>query len=224
MYLMGFSFAYIALIDDVSADEVAIRLAKKQTIDIEKHKKILLEAEKFLSGFDTLYSKFIESSSQYAVVNIGKISISRPGKMKIEYLKPEKSVLIMKDDKVVYYDKELDSVSYGDVENNPLEILLYKNVSLWLDSRLTRIENSKNTLEIQISPEIPNALRGDFSEFLSVVLVFEKNPMRLVRVRKIDVNNHSVNIQLIDPQYNVKFPKNAFPYSNPRGDKINKKR
>jgi len=205
---------------DAFADEIAVRKASKENIDTKKHEATINKVNQFLSSFDTMYSKFVESSSRYASISKGMISISRPGKIKVEYISPEESMVIIKNDKVVYFDKDLDTVSYGSVDSNPLAILLYKNVSILENTRLSSLIDSNNTIEIQVSPEVPNALKDDFSEFMSLTLVFQKDPMKLLRIKRTDVNNHSVNIRLLNPKYDVKFSKDAFPYSNPRGDKI----
>ena len=210
----------ISYIGTAYADQIAVRKASKETVEIKGHEETIKNIEMFLSSFDTMSSRFVETSSRYASINKGKISISRPGKIKVEYISPDKSLVIIKNDKVVYYDQELDTVSYGNVDNNPLAVLLYKNISLLENSRLTGIINDNNTIEIEISPEIPNALKDDFSEFMSLTLVFQKDPMKLLRIKRTDVNNHSISIRLINPKYNVEFSKDAFPFSNPRGDKI----
>jgi outer membrane lipoprotein-sorting protein len=83
---------------------------------------------KYLQNFDSLKSDFIQVNNNGNVLS-GKISILRPGKVRVEY--KEIPILIISDGKkIASINKELDSITFYRIKDIPLALLLFKNFSL----------------------------------------------------------------------------------------------
>ena len=86
------------------------------------------EILKYLQNFNSLISNFIQANNNGNVLT-GKISILRPGKVRVEY--NEIPLLIISDGrKIASINKELDSITFYRIQDIPLALLLFKNFSL----------------------------------------------------------------------------------------------
>ena len=86
------------------------------------------EILKYLQNFNSLKSNFIQVNNNGNVLT-GKISILRPGKVRVEY--NEIPLLIISDGrKIASINKELDSITFYRIQDIPLALLLFKNFSL----------------------------------------------------------------------------------------------
>ena len=82
----------------------------------------------YLQSFDSLKSDFIQVNSNGDVLS-GKISILRPGKVRVDY--NELPILIISDGKkLASINKELESITFYRIKDIPLAPLLFKNFSL----------------------------------------------------------------------------------------------
>ncbi len=104
---------------------------------------------KYLQNFDSLKSDFIQVNNNGNVLS-GKISILRPGKVRVEY--KEIPILIISDGKkIASINKELDSITFYRIKDIPLALLLFKNFSL-------------DNIKILESSDLENQLRIRFKE------------------------------------------------------------
>ena len=84
--------------------------------------------EDYLSQLQTLKARFLQISSDGGFAE-GDLFISRPGKMRIDY-DPPMPILIVADGRfLVFYDEELDQISYVPLGSTPASILTRDNVS-----------------------------------------------------------------------------------------------
>ena len=72
----------------------------------------LLEAEKIINSIRSFQADFIEENYQKGTKTEGKIFLKKPGLMRLDYLKPEKMSLYLKDKIITHYNYELEEVSY----------------------------------------------------------------------------------------------------------------
>jgi len=102
--------------------------------------KELKEIEKYLNSFQTFSSTFKQSNKDNSI-NYGKLLISKPGKIRCEYFKPSPVLIIINGNRITYYDKELDELSYTSANVNALKFLALDNVNF---SSLNIVEAEKN--------------------------------------------------------------------------------
>lgn len=168
------------------------------------------QVEKYLSGFKTLTARFIQINQTKAVLSQGKIFIERPGKARWEYLSPEQILLVVKDGKLSFWDKELDQITYADLPPTPLEILLYNNVEFSEKTKVIDVLETDDMLTVIIAPTSTD------NEFQYLEMEFSKDPLTLKRLRRADANNAITTIQLINPKFDKKLDEELFTFKNPR--------
>ena len=134
----------------------------------------------YLQNFNSLESDFIQVNNNGNVLS-GKISILRPGKVRVEY--NDIPLLIVSDGKkIASINKELDSITFYRIQDIPLALLLFKNFNL-------------DNIRILEYSDLENQLRVRFKEkdkkkegFIDVL--FEKNTFIL---KKWVVYNNKFN-------------------------------
>ena len=124
-------------------------------------KKIL----NYLQSFDSLKSDFIQVNSNGDVLS-GKISILRPGKVRVDY--NELPILIISDGKkLASINKELESITFYRIKDIPLAPLLFKNFSLE-NIKILEYSDLENQLRVRFKEKNKKS-----SGFIDVL--FEKN-------------------------------------------------
>ncbi len=179
-----------------------------------KYEKQIKEIEHYLSGFKTMQSRFSQISGESGEVSEGTIAISRPGNLRLEYLRPDHVLAILNGKELSYYDYGLDQVSYGTIPDTPFEVLLYQSVTFEGNSKVADVVEDESSLSIQIVPDMKN--EKEQSKFTSLSLVFAKNPMVLKRIIRTDALNHSTTVFLIDPKLDAPLDDDLFIFKNPR--------
>ena len=104
--------------------------------------KLLNQLENYLNKFNNISSQFIQSSSD-GTENSGKILISKPGKLRIEYKKENKFLIIADGKWLHYFDTELNEIQSIIIEKSPAWILLKKNINLKKDFNIKKLEKKK---------------------------------------------------------------------------------
>ena len=135
---------------------------------------------KYLQDFDSLKSDFIQVNNNGNVLS-GKIAISRPGKVRVEY--NEVPLLIISDGKkIASINKELESITFYRIKDIPLALLLFKNFSLD-NIKILEYEDFENQLKVRLKEK--NEKNKGFIDVL-----FEKNTFIL---KKWIVFNNQMN-------------------------------
>ena len=120
---------------------------------------------KYLQNFNSLKSDFIQVNSNGDVLS-GKISILRPGKVRVDY--NEIPILIVSDGKkIASINKELDSITFYRIQDIPLALLLFKKFNLD-NIKILEYSDTENQLRIRLKEKNKKS-----SGFVDVL--FEKN-------------------------------------------------
>jgi len=168
-------------------------------VNVNKHLDEIKIIENYLNNIKNLSAKFIQESHNKNIVE-GKFLLSRPGKMRIEYLAKPKIVIIVNGSVLSYYDTELDEISFIRTNTTPASFLTRKNISfLAKDVEIKSFYNSKNYLKISVEKK-NHKESGEFS------LIFSKNP---IRFEKMEVKNDldqvtTITLYDIDLKSNIK--------------------
>ena len=84
--------------------------------------------EAYLNRIRTLEARFLQVSSD-GEYSEGDLYFSKPGKMRLEYDDPKPVVIVSDGVNLAYFDKELEQVSYFDLESTQASILLRETIS-----------------------------------------------------------------------------------------------
>ncbi len=184
-----------------------IRLIFTFFIFIFIHKNVLCNANqemviKYLTNFDTLESDFIQVNNDGAT-NTGKILITRPGKIRIQY--NENPLLIISDGKrLATINKSIQNITYYNLKDVPVSLLLYKNFE-------------KEKILIKETKEYENLIKitllntqVDNNNFVEIV--FEKKPFVMKKwtvfqdkFNKTEVllNNLKINREILSKNFDI---------------------
>ena len=167
-----------------------------------KYQKEILLLEDYFNKARTFKASFTQFSYD-EIQSTGFLYIIRPGMIKLEYTEPNKIEIIVKENKVTYFDKELDEVSYSKLETFLPGILAEERILLLQKNILTKIVKKQNTIEFYIyDPKFPD--QGELS------LVFDNNISKLISINMIDIDKQVTTILLENIQTNIQIDKNIF--------------
>ena len=161
--------------------------------------KLIIQLENYLNQFEKISAEFIQSSS-IGSQESGKILISKPGKLRIEYKKNNKLIIIADGKWLHYFDTDLNEIQSVVIEKSPAWILLKKNINLKNDFNINKLnkKSGKITLTI-IDKKIENIEK--------VELIFSINPIKLKKWIITDNQEIETTVALL----NVKKVKNFKP-------------
>ena len=137
----------------------------------------------------------------------GKVYIGKK-RVRAEYFSPTKILIILSENKGMYYNYELDEDEFFNPKNTNAWFFydIFRNTFFFEDSL---IESKNNYLTIK-----KNGLNKDGDNYF-IKVYFEKNPLVL---RKVDVlvNENLIQLSLYNHNYNEEFDKNFFKLINPK--------
>ena len=123
----------------------------------------------YLESFSSLSSKFVQINNNGDVMS-GELFVSRPGKFRIEY--EQIPLLLISDSKrFASINKNLKSINFHRTNENPLSILLFKELDLKKIKILNLVEN-ENTLLVKISSL-------NFEDNGVIEILFETKPFKM---------------------------------------------
>ena len=150
-------------------------------------------------------SKFIQSDSDG--IQEGNIYLSNKVKrIKIHYTNPSNIVFILKDNKAMYFNVDLEEVEYFSTKNSMADIFFNVFYDEQFFSNSTIIEK-KNTLEIK-------KIISTNDEKVEIHIFFERNPL-LIKQIKIKENEGFRVMTFTNPNFNISFRENFFSIANP---------
>ena len=137
-------------------------------------------------------------------ISSGTILIKRPGRMRFEYYKPDKTLVLVSAGALAIFDPNGDDkpITYP-IRNNPISLILKGEVDL-LNSRIVgnyKVSDEKGVLMIK-DPKTP--------ELGSVELVFTGAKPELEKFTIINENGSSTSILLKDIEYPKKLNDTLF--------------
>lgn len=155
---------------------------------------------KYLQNFDSLKSDFIQVNNNGNVLS-GKITILRPGKVRVEY--NEIPLLIISDGKkIASINKELDSITFYRIKDIPLALLLFKNFSL-KNVQILDYFDLENQLQIRLKEK-------DKESEGFIDILFEKNTFTLKKWTVFKSKSNKTEVLLENVRLNNKINKKIF--------------
>ena len=155
------------------------------SLDNERIKKI----EDYLNKLNNISSNFIQINSDGLKVK-GKLFLSKPGKLRIEYEKKENPLIIADGKWLHYFDMELNEIQSVTIENSPAWILLKKKVNLKKDFKIETLNKKNNKTFITLSGK-------DLENIKTIKLIFLNKPLTLKGWMIIDSNEIQTTVSLL---------------------------
>ncbi|MCH9753941.1 MAG: outer membrane lipoprotein carrier protein LolA [Alphaproteobacteria bacterium] len=131
----------------------------------------------------------------------GKFYLSRPGKMRWEYQDPKELVIVLNNNKIYYYDKELDQVSHYIGNYGMLDVLIENDI----------FTSKKFKIDSYISDEeMTNITFKSVEDSSSFTLVFNSDPLRLLGCVLEEESGNKVNLKFISMTEHLSFDPSLF--------------
>jgi outer membrane lipoprotein-sorting protein len=162
--------------------------------------------ERYLNDLTTLDSRFVQFSAQG--IAEGRIVLSRPGDMRIEYEPPVPVLMVASGYLMMYHDRDLLQTTYLPVSETPASILLEEDIVLSGDVTITGFERGPASIRLTI-------IETDAPDSGSVTLTFEDAPLRLVKWQVKDAQGNDVDVALLEPKFGVEVDSELFSLIDP---------
>ena len=161
--------------------------------------KLIIQLENYLNQFEKISAEFIQSSS-IGSQESGKILISKPGKLRIEYKKNNKLIIIADGKWLHYFDTDLNEIQSIIIEKSPAWILLKKNINLKKDFNINKLENKSGKITLTLVDK-------NIESIEKIELIFSANPIKLKKWVVTDNQEIETTVALL----NIKRRKNFKP-------------
>ena len=150
-------------------------------------------------------SKFIQSDSDG--IQEGNIYLSNKVKrIKIHYTEPSNIIFVLKDNKAMYFNVDLEEVEYFSTKNSIADVFF----NVFYDEEFfynSEIVEKKNTIEIK-------KIISTKEEKREIFLFFERSPL-IIKQIKIKENDGYRVMTFINPNFNISFRESFFSIANP---------
>lgn len=164
---------------------------------------LLAQIESYLNGIDTAQARFLQiaSTGNYAE---GILYLQRPNRMRLQYAPPAELLMVANGSHLVYYDRELDQVSYIALGDTPLGVLLRETIRFDDPAiTITDLRETEGVVEVVLI-QTKDPSQG------ALTLVFARNPIELRQWRVLDSQNTEVAVSLFNIRQGVAMDRSLF--------------
>ncbi|WP_135081069.1 outer membrane lipoprotein carrier protein LolA [Terasakiella sp. SH-1] len=167
----------------------------------------------YLNEMKTLSGGFAQVSSDGAYSD-GKVYLSRPGKMRLIYNPPSQTELVVRNETIIYHDKEFKQVNYYPLASTPLAVLLQEEFSFEKDVKIIDIARFAGVIELTLVDREDPGMG-------TVTLVFSEAPLELRKWVVVDAQGGMTQVSLLNPVLGQKINPKHFEFIDPQYDQGN---
>ncbi len=155
-----------------------------------------------MNGIKTMQARFLQASSggDYAE---GTLTLSRPGKMRIEYDPPVQQLIVADGTWLIYHDKELEQMTHLPLGSTPADILVQDNLSLLGDDPvITHINRGKLVIALTVARQE--------SDGESLTFIFSDKPLALKKWVVADAQGARTSVSLLNTRFGIAVDEGLF--------------
>lgn len=179
-------------------------------IDTPQNRAILTEVEKAYNGMRTLKAKFAQFNSKIKNdLQTGDIYIAKPGKMRLVYEKGSPLEFYANNRYFIYHDKDLKEVSYFELAQTPVELILKEKLSF------TDPDFVVTDVQDVLDEYFVTAHKKGAKELGSITLVIDKDKMELKQWEVLDMQGVKSTVSLYGIEPNAPVDNKLFAFKNP---------
>ena len=165
----------------------------------------LTNIENYLNNIKSLQTGFVQMSSNGGTAE-GKIYISKPSKIRMEYVSPDPMLIVGNGDYIVYNDQELDQITNIDYKDIPATMILTQKIK-FDGSNLKVTDFYKDSGQTSVTVEMPKTPNTK-----PITLIFDNHPFQLKQWKVVDQQNVEITISLFDMQSDVNLGDHLFKF------------
>ena len=194
---------------------VTLGPAGATVVPTAEEQETLARLEDYLSGLRSMHARFVQFNDDGGVVS-GEFYLRRPGQLRFEYSPPSPILIVATGRQLIFYDAELEQVTYLPLSATPLAFLVADRFSFDRDDiEITRIQRDPGVISVSIvDPD--NSGEGE------ITLVFSDGPLALRQWRVVDAQGKITTVALSEVRTNLELDDALFRFVDPnpwRNDK-----
>ena len=187
---------------------VAFGAAGAAVVPTAEEQETLARLEDHLSRLRSMHARFVQFNDEGGVVS-GEFYLRRPGQLRFEYTPPSPILIVATGRKLIFYDAELEQVTYLPLSATPLAFLVADQFSFDRDDiEITRIQRDPGVISVSIAaPNNPG--EGE------ITLTFSDGPLALRQWRVVDAQGRTTTVALSEVRTNLELNDALFRFVDP---------
>lgn len=169
--------------------------------------ELLRRIEAYFNGITTLEARFTQLSEDGRMAT-GRLWLSRPGRLRLDYDPPSRVKLIATDWRVIFIDAAVKQVNTLPLSQTPLSFLLDREVKLKGDIEVVEVRRRAGEIALTV-------IRAGAPEQGRVVIVLAERPLELRRWSITDAQGFTTTILLDELQLGRPVDPALFRFHDP---------
>ncbi len=135
-------------------------------IALDAHQKDLVDkVSRYFSGITAMQGSFVQTDSADRSMK-GKFYLSRPGRLRFDYARPSRQVVISDGRYLAVQDLDLNNDDRVALDQTPFRLILKSDVDLIRDAKIMEVQDSEDLIVLVLQDKDPNA-PGQIKLFLA---------------------------------------------------------
>ena len=168
----------------------------------------LTRIEAYLNDITTIKADFLQTAPNNYVAG-GTFYLSRPGKLRFDYVEPNKDIIVADGSSIWYYDSKLKDASHTSISSTLADFLLRRVIKLSDDITVTDFQRGNGMIQL-VMTQTKDPGEG------SLTLVLNEKPLQLRQWRVVDAQQNTTEVTLQNPQYGMTLDPALFVWHTPR--------
>lgn len=176
--------------------------------ELVKHQTTVDRVTAYLGGLSTIVADFMQIAPDGSLSS-GKFYLKRPGKMRWQYNPPTPILMVANGTEFVYYDYDLEQVSYIPLDSALIGFLAQETVRFDDKVGITTIEEKEGAIRIGLA-------QRDKPDEGSLLLEFSDKPLLIRNMVVTDAANQTTTVSLANAKFGLALDKQLFVFMDPR--------
>ena len=175
------------------------------SLKAESNSNIKIKALDYLNSLQYFSASFIQNDNE--ALSEGKVYIGKK-RVRAEYLSPSKILIVLDEDKAMYYNYELEEDEFFNPKNTNAWFFyeIFRNPYFFVDSNIA-VKDNEIILE-------KSGVDSEETKYL-INVYFENSPVILRKI-EVFINDEFLKISIFDHSYNEDFDESFFKLISPK--------
>ncbi len=169
--------------------------------------------DNYLASIKNIEARFMQTDAN-GLERQGFIYIKKPNRIRIEYIMPDKELIVLNSDLVMHYNPDLDETNYLPDEELAISLLSQKNFRIIKQANIKRLDISDKYIQIDFT------IKNDKQNRI-ISLKLNNNPIHLSSIA-MSQGNDFIHIEFIDPIVNSRISEWTFEFDNKSFKKLHR--